>query len=286
MRRKPPLLAIALAGLVLIVGPQGRAEAVQAWPPAVDLRFGSDALQDEIGLRVYLPPGYRGSTRRYPVIYFLHGLPAATGAYRSTNFLRRAMSELGRSAIVVAVQGARAGELDAEYLDSGPGHNWETAVANEVPHLVDTHFRTIATRRGRAIVGISAGGYGAMLIGLHHLETFAVIESWSGYFHPTDVSGKTGLDLGSAAKNAHASAHSFAASLRGSLTRLPTLLSFYIGSGDARFRAENVLLDRELTASNVPHLFRIYPGAHTQTLWTRHAPAWLGLALDHLTAPQ
>ena len=246
----------------------------------------SRALQGDIGLRIYLPSDYGETTKRYPVIYFLHGLPASAVAYRSTDFLRRALSASGRGAIVVAVQGARDGEADSEYLDSGPGHNWETAVATEVPRFVDSRFRTIATRRGRAIAGLSAGGYGAMLIGLHHLGVFSAIESWSGYFHPTDVTGGIGLDLGSDAKNAHASAHSFVATLRRTLAREPAFLAFYVGSADRRFRRENEQLDSELTEAHVPHLFRVYPGAHMQALWSRHAAAWLDLALDHLLAPR
>jgi len=272
----------ALAGAVLLAIGRARAES---WPQPVDLSLSSPALRDRIGLRVYLPPEYHRTTKRYPVIYFLHGLPASPSADRSTDFLRRAMSALGRPAIVVAVQGARDGEPDSEYLDSGPGHNWETAVATEAVRFVDTHLRTIASRKGRAIVGVSAGGYGAMLIGLHHLGAFSVIESWSGYFHPTDITGTTGLDLGSDEKNARASAHTFVASLRRRFAENATWLGFYVGSKDKRFRPENEQLDEELAEARVPHLFRIYPGAHMQSLWSLHAPAWLDLALDHLASP-
>ena len=59
---------------------------------------------------------------------------------------------------------------------------------------MDTHYRTIASRRARALVGVSAGGYGAVLLALHHLETYSVVESWSGYFHPTDPDGTSPLD--------------------------------------------------------------------------------------------
>jgi enterochelin esterase-like enzyme len=270
------------AGVVAIS--YGCAGAV-AWPQPIDLKVPSRALQDEIGLRVYLPPGYSSTTKRYPVVYFLHGLPASATAYRSTDFLRQAMAMLGHDAIVVAVQGARNGESDPEYLDSGPGHNWETLVATEVVHFVDARLRTIASRKGRAIVGVSAGGYGAMLIGLHHLGVYSVIESWSGYFHPTDITGTKGLDLGSDAKNAHASAHMFVASLRARFANQATWLGFYVGSADRRFRSENQQLDDELTEAHVPHTFRVYPGAHMQTLWTGHAPAWLGMALRHLARP-
>ncbi len=271
------LSAVTIGSISLATG-----TPAHAWPPALDVSFGSDALHDEIGLRVYLPSDYEASAKRYPVIYFLHGLPASSVAYQSTDFLRRAMTKAGRSAIVVAVQGARDGEPDTEYLDSGPGRNWETAVAVEVPRYVDGRFRTIRSRRGRAIVGVSAGGYGAMLLGLHHLGEFSAIESWSGYFHPTDPTGNLGLDLGSATKNARASAHSFIAGLGRAFERNATFLAFYVGRDDRRFRPENEQLDRELEAAHVPHLFRVFAGGHAQPLWTRHAAAWLGLALDHL----
>ena len=63
----------------------------------------------------------------------------------------------------------------------------------------------------------------------------------------------------------------------------PTFFAFYVGRGDRRFRAENEQLHDELLSAGVPHLFRLYPGAHEQRVWTAHARAWLALALEHLT---
>jgi len=60
---------------------------------------------------------------------------------------------------------------------------------------------------GSAIVRrLSAGGYGAVMLALHHLPAFSVVESWSGYFHPTDPAGENALDLGTERANANASA--------------------------------------------------------------------------------
>src|SRR5438034_337356 len=134
----------------------------------------------------------------------------------------------------------------------------------------------------RAVVGLSAGGYGAVMLALHHLEAFSVVESWSGYFHPTDPAGRSALDLGSPSANAKASAHAFVGKLRRGMARKSTFFAFYVGRGDARFRAENRLFDRELTQAQVPHLFRIYAGGHEQAVWTAHAKFWLAVAVDHL----
>ncbi len=183
----------------------------------------------------------------------------------------------------MAPQGARDGDGDGEYLNWGKGRNWETALSRDLPRYVDATYRTIANRRGRALVGLSAGGYGAMLVALHHLGDFAVIESWSGYFHPTDPSGTSALDLGSASANARASAHALVSTLCANIKRRPTFLAFYVGSGDARFLAENRQFDAELRAARVPHLFRVYPGGHASSVWASHAGEWLGLALAHLS---
>jgi S-formylglutathione hydrolase FrmB len=282
MRPTRVALSIVVAALALVLAggapsrPTGR---------VVDVGFRSVAIGGKLRLAVYLPPGYDRSGLRYPVVYFLHGLPAPATAYRGIDFLRRALERTGRAALIVAPQGARAGDTDAEYLDWGPGRRWESAIAGEVPAFVDAHFRTIPNRRARAIVGLSAGGYGAVLVALHHLGRFSVVESWSGYFHPTTPDGREALDLGSAARNAHASAHAFVSSLRTAFAKRPTFFAFYVGRGDDRFRDENEQLNRELVAARVPHVFHVYPGGHEETVWSGHARAWLGLALDHLDQP-
>lgn len=242
--------------------------------------YRSRALEGTLPFAVYLPPGYAASTRRYPVIYFLHGLPASAYAYRGIGFVARALDALGGGAIVVAPRGARDGDGDPEYLDWGPGRNWETAIAAELPRYVDAHYRTIAGRRGRALVGLSAGGYGAVVLALDHLSDFSVVESWSGYFRPTNPRG-TAVIAHAPPQNAHA----LVPRLRADERRRPTFFAFYVGAEDRRFRAENEQLDRELRAAGVAHVFRIYPGAHEQSVWSAHAKAWLRLALAHLARP-
>jgi enterochelin esterase-like enzyme len=289
MKGRRPLAAVALllaaiaASLTFALEP-GLTRPLHA--ELLDVSFHSRALAGRLGMEVYLPPGYSSSRTRYPVIYFLHGLPASPVSYRNVGLLSDALDALHARAILVAPQGARDGDNDPEYLDWGPGRRWETAIAKEVPSYVDRHYRTIANRRGRALVGLSAGGYGAVLLAIHNLSNFSVVESWSGYQHPTNPAGTQPLDLGTATANRRASAHSFVPVLRHTFREFPTFFAFYVGSRDARFRGENERLDAELKDARVPHLFRIYAGAHEQALWSAHARAWLGLALQHLAAPR
>ena len=276
--------AVALTALTTLTGAAGAQS--HAGPDQLRRAIYSRAVDGRLQLAVYLPAGYDGDRRRYPVVYFLHGLPAAASSYKGADFLARALSASGRQAIIVAPQGARDNDSDPEYLDWGPGRNWETAITRDVVGYVDNHFRTIPTREGRAIVGLSAGGYGAVILALHHLEAFSVVESWSGYFHPTDPGGTRALDLGSPSANANANAHALVRKLRRGFERRRTYFAFYVGRGDARFRAENRLFHRELTAAHIPHLFRIYAGGHEQAVWTAHARAWLAVAVDQLARPR
>jgi S-formylglutathione hydrolase FrmB len=245
---------------------------------AVDEEVSSVALSGRMHALVVLPPDYDSSNRRYPVVYFLHGLPAPPSAYRTNGWLTQLVDRLG-SFILVEPQGARSGDSDPEYLDWGDGRNWSTYLAKELPRYVDTHFRTIASRSGRAIIGLSAGGYGAAMLGLNHLSEFGVIESWSGYFHATDPTGKRSI-----AAPPSANAHSLITSLADDEKKRPTFVGFYVGRSDPLFVAENEQFNRELAAASIRHAFAVYPGGHSSALWAGHADAWLRLALAHLSA--
>jgi S-formylglutathione hydrolase FrmB len=242
----------------------------------VDERIQSVALGGTAHALVVLPDGYATSGKRYPVVYFLHGLPAGPNAYRASAWLADKLELVG-PAILVMPQGSRSGDTDSEYLNWGTGRNWETFIAEELPSAIDKRFRTIRSRSGRALIGLSAGGFGATVLGLHHLGRFSVVESWSGYFHPTDPTGTQAL-----ARGTLTSAHNLISELKADEQRRPTFFGFYVGDGDRRFLAENLQLNRELDAAHVRHLFAVYSGGHTTKLWEAHARTWLGLALDHL----
>jgi len=244
----------------------------------VDTEVSSVALKGRVHALVVLPADYATSNRRYPVVYFLHGLPATSTTYRASGWLTQLVAQAG-SFILVEPQGARDDDSDPEYLDWGGGRDWSTYLTRELPHYIDTHYRTIRSRSGRAIIGLSAGGYGAAMLGINNLDEFGAIESWSGYFHATDPTGKLAIPAPSSAN-----VHGLVASLAVDEERRSTYLAFYVGRSDPTFVAENEQFNQELSAAKVPHTFAIYPGGHSTSLWSAHAVAWLRLALGHLSA--
>jgi enterochelin esterase-like enzyme len=289
-----PVIALLLVPLVVTAcGSTSHAttttttSSTSSEPRIEDGSFHSKAVEGTLHYAAALPPGYDTSGKRYPVVYFLHGLPANDQAYKSIGGYADSLARSGLAAIVVGAQGAREGDTDPEWHNWGPGRDWETATESELVSWIDDHYRTLAVRSARAIVGVSAGGYGATLIAIHHPGRYEVIESWSGYFVLTTPEGKP-KDLGSAEANADASAHANVPYLEKKFGPYPkTFFAFYIGSEDPYpgFVEDNVKLSEELADAGVPHVFRIYEGAHNQAFWSQHQDEWLTAAVERLDRP-
>ena len=253
----------------------------------VEGSFASKAIRGTEHYQAWLPAGYDVATRRFPVIYALHGLPNDGEGYQEMDVraLGEAAARAGHPAIVVAPQGARDGDSDPEWHDWGPGRDWETLISDEVVAHVDRVYRTIPDRRARAILGVSAGGYGASIIAVRHPETYSVVESWSGYFHATDPVGAHPLDLGSPDADEAGSVHTYVHDARQIYARYrPTYVGFYVGDADPHFLAENIALHNELDNVGVRHDFAVYPGAHSGSFWAQHQDDWIARAVDHLAA--
>jgi enterochelin esterase-like enzyme len=285
------LASVAIAGCggsSLLDGSSHGRRPVRAKPTIQYGSFHSNAVRGTLHYAIALPPGYSSSRKRYPVVYVLHGLPAGAQAYRGISGYAESLAATKHPAIVVGAQGARARDTDPEWHDWGPGRHWATATQHELVAFVDGHYRTLAARSARAIVGISAGGYGATLIALHHPETYKVIESWSGYFRITTPEGRT-LDLVSDAANAEAIAHASVPQIEHRFRPYGrTFFGFYIGNQDPYpgFVADNVRLSDELKTAGIPHTFRIYRGAHNGIFWDQHQDEWLSGAVTHLDRPR
>jgi enterochelin esterase-like enzyme len=127
------------------------------------------------GACVYLPPGYEHSGLRYPVIYLLHGgggdqADAVTFGHIRALMDERIAADRRNAAIVVMPDGMTGHWYDS---DDGTFRN-ETYVVDSVVPYVDHRFRTIATRAGRAVDGVSNGGHGALLLAAKHPALFGV----------------------------------------------------------------------------------------------------------------
>jgi S-formylglutathione hydrolase FrmB len=152
-------------------------------PMEEHLSYDSASMKIRVGFNIYLPPGYgdAGNTNRYPVIYWLHGRGCTES---SDQFPVATVDSAIRSKTIPSLIFIYAsGGGMSFYSDSSDG-KWmsETTIIQElIPH-VDSHYRTIPNRGGRAVQGMSMGGFGAMKLAFKHPEMFGSVVAFAGGF--------------------------------------------------------------------------------------------------------
>lgn len=158
--------------------------------------FNSKAMGSVRQYGLILPPGYDHSpNKRYPVIFLLHGGHDDARAWVDKIGIIPVLDELYKSgklppSIVITPDGndkrGSSPLFDPDYYD-GPNGNVGTLIGSELPQLVKSRYRTLNEPQFWAMGGLSSGGWGALNIGLRHLDNFNIFFSHIGYF--TDDSG-------------------------------------------------------------------------------------------------
>ncbi len=139
------------------------------------------ALAFVSGVCVYLPPGYDDGALRYPVLYLLHGGGGDQADWvtsgRVRELLDAAYAADPAGATIVVMPDGRSGH----WFDHVEGaFRNETYVLRHLVPAIDARFRTIADRSGRAIAGLSNGGYGALHLAAKAPDLFVAAGSMSG----------------------------------------------------------------------------------------------------------
>jgi len=136
---------------------------------------------------VYLPPSYFTSkTKRYPVVYYLVGFSGTSTVeshpWKENWFERhdRLVAEgVARESILV-VPDCFTSLGGSQYMDSPAVGDYETHIADELVGYIDSKYRTTGTVGGRAVMGKSSGGIGALRLAMRHPDLFGHAVSHSG----------------------------------------------------------------------------------------------------------
>lgn len=152
--------------------------ALRADPlPVKTVEFAGESVGRTLKYNIILPAKYEQSNERYPVLYLLHGY---SGNY--THWAKWGVPEYARAydLIVVMPDGGNSFYLNYARTEDGEKNNWEDYITKDLIQHIDSTYRTIARREGRAINGLSMGGFGGLLLGLKHPDLFCSIGSHSG----------------------------------------------------------------------------------------------------------
>ena len=256
------LVGVAPPGFSLIaVGPAGGT----VWQGVVPGRY---APPDRLPSLLYLPPD-ASPRRRYRFAILLHGFRGSPYAFVDSlglaSLADRLISER-RVAPFVAVL-PRGGPAGYRGEWAGP---LERFVVDDLVPWID---RTLPVRRDRAawmIGGLSAGGYGAVDIGLRHPRLFGTLESWSGYYHPfRDGPLRSATRAELAAHDPTILVEREAPLLRSLGTRFFVSCGVTHDLGNAAFA---LAFAAHLSVLRLPHLLWLRPGAHDGKFWRAQLP--------------
>jgi S-formylglutathione hydrolase FrmB len=146
--------------------------------PVTEVKFYSESVKRDMVINVVLPRDYeKTDTLRYPVLYLCHGLTSNYNEFKYVGvpeYLNRF------DMIVVMVDVGNSWYVNWATSEGDHQNNFADHVCVDVINYVDKHYRTFAERKGRAINGISMGGFGAISLGLSHPDLFCSIASHSG----------------------------------------------------------------------------------------------------------
>jgi len=188
MRRAAALAVMALAaGADALVFAQaaggaekGAVERVKVHGASLEGNLEGDSPDREV--LVYLPPSYKTSgSRRYPVVYFLHGFTDDPDHWwgfiqhfvNLPEVLDRAFADGSTREVIAAMPNAYTAYQGAMYSNSATTGNWEDFVTDPLVAYLDGHYRTIVSAASRGLAGHSMGGYGALKIGMKHPEIYS-----------------------------------------------------------------------------------------------------------------
>jgi putative tributyrin esterase len=256
------------------------------------VRFQSKLINATLPYNVILPADYDTSrTTRYPVLYLLHGLTGHYSDWVSRTNVADYAAEYRM--IVVTPEGN-----DGWYTDSATitTDKYESYILKELIPDVQQRYRTIEARYGRAIAGLSMGGYGSIKFGLKSPQMFVFAASMSGAFGVTRFTEKElgerwpdSLKLfGPVGSDVRLTNDIF--DIIGKMTpgRIGSLPYFYFDCGtedSSLIFSSNRDLAALMFDKKIPHEFRQLPGDHSWGYWDRQVQEILKIAAEKMRRP-
>jgi S-formylglutathione hydrolase FrmB len=287
----------------------------------VALTFKTAALPQPVSVRILLPAGYATSRKRFPVLYLLDGT-SGTAADWTTSGSAEATSA-GKPLIVVMPDITLNGDGGGWCTDWPNGvERWETFHIGELVPYIDATLKTVSSRGGRAIAGLSQGGFCSTSYASRHPDLFGMVLSYSGApdiaYDPDAHAGtmavinatETGLDqvapdtfFGSPVTDEINWAAHDPATLADKNLR-DTRISLLTGNGlpgpldtasTANPASEGIegavsfdtgKFEQRLTALGIPNTYNAYgPGTHSWPYWTRDFQWTIGAIMTNFAHP-
>ena len=280
---------IALIGLFLLWSLTAQAQSASV----ETVQFHSQLVNATLPYNVILPPDYGTSkATRYPVLYLLHGLFGHYSDWITKTNIADYSAQYRM--IVVMPEGNNNWYTDSATV---PSDKYESYILKELIPDVEHRYRTIETRYGRGIAGLSMGGYGALKFGLKSPGTFAFAASLSGAL---DAGSRTERELkdpgvardsvlsvfGPAGSETRKANDIFEGARSMTPNRIAGLPYLYLdcGTEDGLVNV-NQQFAALLREKKIPYEYRELPGDHNWAYWNQQVQEVLKIAAQKMSTP-
>jgi enterochelin esterase-like enzyme len=150
-------------------------ERIKVTSPSITGNLSGESAERNV--IVFLPPGYQANKqKRYPVVYALHGYFIDPEQWSNEIHVPQTIEgafALGAKEMIVVLPDSKNVYNGSMYSNSITTGHFENYIAEDVVQYIDSHYRTLANRKSRGLVGHSMGGYGASRIGMKHADVFS-----------------------------------------------------------------------------------------------------------------
>lgn len=151
-----------------------KVEHIKVHGKSLEGNLEGDAVDRDV--LVFLPPSYaKNKLRRYPVVYALHGYSIGAEQWSKEIHVPQTIEGAfaqGAQEMIVVLPDSKTLHNGSMYSRSMTTGDFEQFIAHDVVSYIDAHYRTIADRKSRGLVGHSMGGYGASRIGMKYPDVF------------------------------------------------------------------------------------------------------------------
>lgn len=248
-------------------------------PRAKDFVFHSPSLDRDMPYRVLLPAKYEDGGR-FPVLYLLHGV---YGDYKNWDTMTGLENYAKNLAFIIATPDAG----DSWYTNSAtiPADKFEDYIARDFVSEIDARFRTIRDRHGRAIAGLSMGGYGALKLALKYPQLFAFAGSLSGALNAAQNLDALRADFRNKLLEVYGNEGSRTRAENDVLVLLNARHAdpysyFYLACGtDDFFLDSDRAFVQQLSSKKLAYEYHETPGGHTWEYWDRELQPLLGAVM-------
>ncbi|QRR01177.1 alpha/beta hydrolase [Dyadobacter sandarakinus] len=224
----------------------------------------SNAMKKSIKAVVVRPDNYNTASAM-PVVYLLHGYSGnyADWITKANDF----KSAADRYQMMIVCPD---GGFGSWYWDSPADNQWkyETYLSGELVRWIDSKYKTIKDRKGRAITGLSMGGHGALYLAMRHQDIFGAAGSMSGGvdIRPYPNNWDMAKRLGTYAEQPERWERNTVINMLHLLTPNALALMIDCGTEDFFFKV-NEKLHEELLYRGIQHDYVTRPGAHNWPYW-------------------